>query len=379
MSETSGGGRRGGRGGGRNRGRGCMQQKGKTLSEQADQDPQLQEGGAVGGRGRGRYSGWGKAPSRQSGLQQEPSLPAEERHHTDDGVPNARTGKNGGRGRHRGRQSHPTDQQERVSAPRQQERVLAPRQQERVPALRQQERVPAPRQQERVPAPRQQDQDLAQRAGLRRGRPAGEEEPQPPGRQLGHFPSSQWYRQEGGAGERSSWRNRGQGWPEPGRPSGEHRRVRNVEPDPDFWVRNGLAAPSSVGRQHRHKKEEEVVERGRGAGVVRGWAGEQSCDLRARLAEQLSCGTTECMVCLERVWQTAHTWDCSNCFQVFHLNCIKKWARTAGTGDGGWRCPGCQAVTVRIPHEYRCFCRKVSRTSISSVTDPPLQILSSHQ
>ena len=301
-----------------------MQQEGKSLSEQADQDPQLREGGAVGGRGRGRYSGWGKAPSRQSGHQQDLSLPAEERQQTDDGAPYARTGKNGGRGRNRGRQSHPTDQQESV------------------------------------PASRQQDQDLEQRAGRRRGRPAEEEVPQPLSRQLGHFPSSQWNRQEGGVAERPGWRNRGQGWLEPGRPSGDQRRVRNVEPDPDFWVRNGLAAPSSVGRQHRHQQEEEVVERRRGAGLVRVLSFDQSCDLRARLAEQLSCGTTECMVCLERVWQTAHTWDCSNCFQVFHLNCIKKWARTAGTGDGGWRCPGCQAVTVRLPHQYRCFCRKVS-------------------
>lgn len=27
--------------------------------------------------------------------------------------------------------------------------------------------------------------------------------------------------------------------------------------------------------------------------------------------------------------------------------------------ESGWRCPACQNVTSKIPHEYRCFCGKV--------------------
>lgn len=82
-------------------------------------------------------------------------------------------------------------------------------------------------------------------------------------------------------------------------------------------------------------------------------------DLRVRLTDQLVRGQTECMVCLDRVRQTHATWDCHNCFQIFHLNCIKKWAKTARTESGGWRCPGCQSVTSIGPSEYRCFCRKI--------------------
>jgi len=82
-------------------------------------------------------------------------------------------------------------------------------------------------------------------------------------------------------------------------------------------------------------------------------------DLRARLSEQLMRGLTECMVCLERVKQMQATWDCHNCYQVFHIGCIRKWAKTATTESGGWRCPGCQAVTATLPRDYRCFCRKV--------------------
>jgi len=82
-------------------------------------------------------------------------------------------------------------------------------------------------------------------------------------------------------------------------------------------------------------------------------------DLKARLSEQLLRGHTECMVCLERVKQVQATWDCHNCYQIFHIGCIRKWAKTATTESGGWRCPGCQVVTPTLPREYRCFCRKV--------------------
>jgi transcriptional repressor NF-X1 len=81
-------------------------------------------------------------------------------------------------------------------------------------------------------------------------------------------------------------------------------------------------------------------------------------DLRGRLTDQLVRGCAECMVCLERVRQHQATWDCHNCYQIFHLSCIKKWAKTARTDTGGWRCPGCQTVADKIPVEYRCFCRK---------------------
>jgi len=67
---------------------------------------------------------------------------------------------------------------------------------------------------------------------------------------------------------------------------------------------------------------------------------------------------TECMVCLDRVRQMHPTWDCKNCYQIFHFACIKKWAKSA-TDEGGWRCPGCQVVISRMPREYRCFCGKL--------------------
>ena len=83
-----------------------------------------------------------------------------------------------------------------------------------------------------------------------------------------------------------------------------------------------------------------------------------SSELRVRLSQQLTRGEAECLVCLDRVRQSQPTWDCGICYQVFHLACIKKWAKSAVTATGGWRCPGCQGVTDTLPSEYRCFCRK---------------------
>ena len=85
---------------------------------------------------------------------------------------------------------------------------------------------------------------------------------------------------------------------------------------------------------------------------------DKESNLRERLTESLMRGTSECMVCLDKVKQQQATWDCRNCFQVFHITCIKKWAKSV-TVEGSWRCPGCQTPVTRIPREYRCFCGKL--------------------
>ncbi|XP_053322900.1 transcriptional repressor NF-X1 [Spea bombifrons] len=93
------------------------------------------------------------------------------------------------------------------------------------------------------------------------------------------------------------------------------------------------------------------------------------------LIEQLTAEKYECMVCCEVVRVMAPVWSCQSCFHVFHLNCIKKWARSPASqaegklpatlsmltdGNSGWRCPACQNVTSRVPSIYTCFCGKVN-------------------
>ncbi|XP_033841815.1 transcriptional repressor NF-X1 [Periophthalmus magnuspinnatus] len=82
------------------------------------------------------------------------------------------------------------------------------------------------------------------------------------------------------------------------------------------------------------------------------------------LIEQLSEEKYECMVCCDIIRLMAPVWSCQSCYHVFHLNCIKKWARSpASQADDsveGWRCPACQNVTLKHPSVYTCFCGKVT-------------------
>ncbi|KAM9712729.1 transcriptional repressor NF-X1 [Menidia menidia] len=82
------------------------------------------------------------------------------------------------------------------------------------------------------------------------------------------------------------------------------------------------------------------------------------------LIEQLSEEKYECMVCCDVIRAMAPVWSCQSCFHVFHLNCIKKWARSpasqADDSAEGWRCPACQNVAAKHPATYLCFCGKVT-------------------
>lgn len=86
------------------------------------------------------------------------------------------------------------------------------------------------------------------------------------------------------------------------------------------------------------------------------------------IKDKLVKGTVECMICYDMVRRSASIWSCSSCYSIFHLNCIKKWARaptsidlSAEKSQGfNWRCPGCQSVQLTSLKEikYVCFCGK---------------------
>ncbi|XP_031255197.1 NF-X1-type zinc finger protein NFXL1-like [Pistacia vera] len=86
------------------------------------------------------------------------------------------------------------------------------------------------------------------------------------------------------------------------------------------------------------------------------------------IQEKLAKGSVECMICYDMVRRSAPIWSCSSCYSIFHLNCIKKWARAPTSVDlsaeksqgFNWRCPGCQSVQLLSSKEIRyvCFCGK---------------------
>uniref|UniRef100_A0A8C2IK94 Nuclear transcription factor, X-box binding 1 n=1 Tax=Cyprinus carpio TaxID=7962 RepID=A0A8C2IK94_CYPCA len=92
------------------------------------------------------------------------------------------------------------------------------------------------------------------------------------------------------------------------------------------------------------------------------------------LIEQLTEEKYECMVCCEVIRVMAPVWSCQSCFHVFHLNCIKKWARSpasqADDGPEGWCCPACQHVALKAPNAYSCFCGKVTNPEFQRTEIP---------
>ncbi|KAL6552391.1 NF-X1-type zinc finger protein nfxl1 [Orobanche hederae] len=86
------------------------------------------------------------------------------------------------------------------------------------------------------------------------------------------------------------------------------------------------------------------------------------------IQDKLLKGSVECMICYDMVRRSAPVWSCSSCYSIFHLSCIKKWAKAPTSVDllaeknqgSNWRCPGCQSVQLMSAREiqYVCFCGK---------------------
>nr|KYP36909.1 Transcriptional repressor NF-X1 [Cajanus cajan] len=124
---------------------------------------------------------------------------------------------------------------------------------------------------------------------------------------------------------------------------------------------------------HRAERERER-DKGRrsgnqvGRGLSLGVRDSSLPQLVQEIQEKLLKSTVECMICCEMVKRSAPVWSCSSCYAIFHLNCIKIWARAPISGDFSveknqginWRCPGCQFVQLTSSKEIRyvCFCGK---------------------
>lgn len=117
---------------------------------------------------------------------------------------------------------------------------------------------------------------------------------------------------------------------------------------------------------------------------------------REIMDELLRKASYECMICCDSIGITGKTWSCTNCFNVFHLTCVQQWARKSNTTETAlampasgsliqdnslpttsslissqrtnnnskkrscdeWRCPTCQHLQKKFPHNYYCFCGK---------------------
>ncbi|PIA16824.1 hypothetical protein COEREDRAFT_86597 [Coemansia reversa NRRL 1564] len=91
--------------------------------------------------------------------------------------------------------------------------------------------------------------------------------------------------------------------------------------------------------------------------TVLGEVGTTTQCLSSTLAKRLTNSSYECMICCDKVRPRHATWQCDNCWAVFHIWCVKKWARSSvNEPNERWRCPGCQHTRAAKPSHYLCFC-----------------------
>ncbi|XP_064973085.1 NF-X1-type zinc finger protein NFXL1-like [Musa acuminata AAA Group] len=133
-------------------------------------------------------------------------------------------------------------------------------------------------------------------------------------------------------------------------------------------------APAAAGPAHRHRPRQAHIPRPSLPPTVAAPSDDASDPSLPRLVQEiqdkLARGVVECMICYDMVRRSAPIWSCSSCYSIFHLHCIRKWARSPtssdapsasvdGSGDrAGWRCPGCQSVQSVLAKDlaYSCFC-----------------------
>mmetsp|Transcript_7174 Transcript_7174/g.31701 ORF Transcript_7174/g.31701 Transcript_7174/m.31701 type:complete len:783 (+) Transcript_7174:156-2504(+) len=101
-------------------------------------------------------------------------------------------------------------------------------------------------------------------------------------------------------------------------------------------------------------------------------------ELAVVLIEKLERQEYECMVCFENVLRRHKIWSCRRCYAIFHLGCVRKWAKSSTTyaqdnserdSNASWRCPGCQDEGLGRNFAYICFCgRRVNPESEPGIT-----------
>lgn len=80
---------------------------------------------------------------------------------------------------------------------------------------------------------------------------------------------------------------------------------------------------------------------------------------REQLIKDIESNSLECMICCEKIKAYAATFNCTNCYHILHMNCIKTWIKNSKNEQGEWRCPACNQCNKQRPNDYLCFCTKM--------------------
>lgn len=150
--------------------------------------------------------------------------------------------------------------------------------------------------------------------------------------------------------------------------NGGELNIRLGPPQPVGRNRPNLGPRAHTGRVGYQRRERGKDNHQEDKGLDGPGGGAALPQLVQEIQDKLLKGTVECMICYDMVRRSAPIWSCSSCYSIFHLHCIKKWARAPTSVDisteknqgFNWRCPGCQSVQLTSSKEIRyvCFCRK---------------------
>ncbi|KAJ1907618.1 FKBP12-associated protein [Coemansia sp. IMI 209127] len=114
-------------------------------------------------------------------------------------------------------------------------------------------------------------------------------------------------------------------------------------------VGGGRMFDGSLTRNHEASEDNDEADAAAGTAMPLG--------LSSSLAKRLASSAYECMICCDRVRPRHAIWQCDTCWAIFHIGCVKKWAKSCSDGPNvRWRCPGCQHARAAAPSHYFCFC-----------------------
>ncbi|KAF6198416.1 hypothetical protein GE061_008164 [Apolygus lucorum] len=132
----------------------------------------------------------------------------------------------------------------------------------------------------------------------------------------------------------------------------------------DPW-NSGASSSTRRERSHRSRSNSTVRRRRRSNH-------EETYSQKEMMIDELCAGQVECSICVELIDARQEIYTCKKCYNIFHLICIRKWARTSLSSSGThWTCPVCKAGSTHDPSllVYSCLCgqtvKPVSRPGVT--------------
>lgn len=143
--------------------------------------------------------------------------------------------------------------------------------------------------------------------------------------------------------------------PSAGGPQKSSRRDQKVQSKPKPKKSKGQKKP----KISKGKKNFTEVKKSSSSGLMKR---KESISYRESLTDDISHEKYECMICYDVVRKRERIWSCDQCYAIFHLGCIGRWAEKSLDSkenmSNAWRCPGCQYQRKSQPKTYFCFCGK---------------------